>query len=335
MGGVFVVIIAPLVFSTYFELYAGLLGCCLYILLTQPNTARPRRLVWTCLIFAAGAAGFTLQRSPQGLQGRALARSRNFFGILTVWEKKDDRGRIYRLMQHGETNHGLQFLQNPDRSRPTAYYGPHSGVGLAIETLPEGIERNIGFIGLGVGTVAAYGRPGDRFTFYEINPEVERLARSYFTYLDDSRAQVDVILGDARLSLAREEAREFDLLVLDAFTGDAVPVHLLTAEAFEIYLRHLKSGSHAVLALHISSNHVDLPSVVRRLGECYDLHAAWIETHQDEFLGTLDSDWILLARDPAFLKNPIIKSAITPFEPLCRRVPLWTDDHTNLLRVLK
>jgi uncharacterized integral membrane protein len=377
LGGLFVVVIAPLVFSTYFELYVGLLGCCLFILLTQPNVAMParrgnvarascpcgvsaagasgpcegspnrqndhgqdgratsrRRLVWTCLILAAGVAGFTLQQSPRGLQGRALARSRNFFGVLTVWEKHDpERGRTFRVMQHGATNHGLQFTSGPDRGRPAAYFGPQSGVGLAIASLPDTPNRRIGVIGLGVGAIAAYGRAGDRVTFYEINPDVERHARTYFTYLEESPADVDVIVGDARLSLQHEGPRQFDLLVLDAFTGDAVPVHLLTTEAFQIYLDRLKPG--APLALHISSNHVDLPRVVRRLAQHVNLHAAWIETHRDEALGIFDSDWIILTPDPSFLNTPAIIKAATPFDPLPRNSPLWTDDHTNLLPVLK
>ena len=337
LGGLFVVVIAPLIFSTYFELYVGLLGCCLFILLTQPTPrARTlgRRLMWTCLIALAAVAGFTLQRSARSIQGKALARSRNFFGVLTVWEKRDARNRTFRLMQHGETNHGVQFTEGPRHKRPLAYYAAHSGIGLAMTLLPDA-PRRVGVIGLGAGAIAAYARPGDHFTFYEINPEVERLARTWFTYLQDCPARLDVIIGDARLSLANQPPQDLDLLVLDAFTGDAVPVHLLTVEAFEIYLNHLQSAPHAALALHISNNHVDLPRIVRRLASHFNLHAAWIETHRDETLGTYDSDWILLSRDPGYFDTPIIRSAATPFPPLPDKTPLWTDEHTNLLPVLK
>jgi len=337
LGGIFVVVVAPLIFNSYFELYIGLLMCCLFVLLNNPTGAfasPKRRVVWICLICSAGVAGFVMQGNRLGLGGKAVAAERNFFGVLTVWEREPTNpARRCFVMQHGMTNHGLQFTDPQKRKEPTAYFGRKSGVGLAMQYLASRENRRVGIIGLGVGTIAAYGRQGDHFTFYEINPEVERQARKYFTYLADSRAATDVILGDARLTLERQQSRQFDLLVLDAFTGDAVPVHLLTKEAFEIYLKHLKPDG--LIAMHISTNHIDLQSVVRRLAQHFRLSTAWIETYRNDAEGIFDSDWIILARSPDFQNHPGIRAATTEYKTPLKDISLWTDDHANLLQVLK
>ena len=337
LGGFFVVVVAPLIFNTYFELYVGLLLCCLFVLLSDSGAAlgsARRRVVWICLICIAGAAGFVMQSKRIGMGGKAIAADRNFFGILTVWEKEpDDPTRHHFVMQHGMTNHGLQFTDPARRTEPTAYFSRKSGVGLAMQYTSPKDSRRVGIIGLGVGTIAAYARPGDHFTFYEINPQVEHQAREYFSYLSDCKGKVDVILGDARLTLERLPSQQFDLLVLDAFTGDAVPVHLLTKEAFDIYLKHLKPDG--LIAMHISTNHVDLQSVVRRLAAHFALSTAWIETHRNDTAGIFDSDWIILAKNKQFQTNPQIKTAKTEYKAPPKDISLWTDNHANLLQVLK
>ncbi|MCD6394570.1 MAG: fused MFS/spermidine synthase [Planctomycetes bacterium] len=337
LGGFFVVVVAPLIFNTYFELYVGLLMCCLFVLLSESTGAvgsARRRVVWICLICIAGAAGFVMQSKRLGLGGKAIAADRNFFGILTVWEKEpDDPARHHFVMQHGMTNHGLQFTDPARRTEPAAYFSRKSGVGLAMQYTSHKDNRRVGIIGLGVGTIAAYARQGDHFTFYEINPQVEHQAREYFTYLADCKGKVDVILGDARLTLERLPSEQFDLLVLDAFTGDAVPVHLLTKEAFDIYLKHLNPNG--LIAMHISTNHVDLQSVVRRLAAHFGLSTAWIETHRNDAKGIFDSDWIILARNKDFQSNPQIKTATTQYKNPPKDISLWTDNHANLLQVLK
>ncbi len=337
LGGFFVVVVAPLIFNTYFELYVGLLMCCLFVLLSDRAgtfASGKRRVVWVCLICSAGVAGFVMQDNKLGLRGKAIATERNFFGVLTVWERESKNpARHHFVMQHGTTNHGLQFADPAKHAEPTAYYSRKSGVGLAMQYMSRKDNRRVGIIGLGVGTIAAYGRPGDHFTFYEINPEVERQAKEYFTYLADCKAKVDVILGDARLTLERLDNQQFDLLVLDAFTGDAVPVHLLTKEAFEIYLGHLKPDG--LIAMHISTNHVDLQSVVRRLAAHFALPTAWIETHRNDAKGIFDSDWIILARGKEFQSHPQIKISKTEYKAPLENISLWTDNHANLFQVLK
>lgn len=337
IGGLFVVVIAPIIFNTYFELYVGLLMCCLVVLLNDKSGAlgtRKRRLTWTALICVAGIAGFLMEDSKLGLQGNAIASERNFFGVLTVWEKeKDNPKKHHFVMQHGMTNHGLQFTDPAKHNLPTAYFGPTSGAGVAINNLPKKQNRRIGIVGLGVGTIAAYGQPGDHITYYEINPEVERQALKYFTYLSDCKGEVDVVLGDARLSLEALDNQNFDLLVLDAFTSDAIPVHLLTKEAFEIYFKHLNPDG--LIALHISTNHVDLQSVVRRLAQHFQLKTAWIETHRDDTKGIFDSDWMLMTKDPELLTQKNIHQRTTPYQTIPKEINLWTDDHVNLFQVLK
>ena len=169
-----------------------------------------------------------------------------------------------RTLVHGTITHGLQFLA-PDRRRfPTTYYGRQSGVGLAILNTRHSAQR-VGVIGLGAATLASYGRPGDYYRFYEINPLVIEVARKQFTYLSDCPAKVDVVLGDARLSLDREPSQQFDVLAVDAFSSDSIPVHLLTLEAFRLYFRHLRPDG--VLAVHVSNTHLKLEPVVGRLAQ--------------------------------------------------------------------
>jgi spermidine synthase len=186
---------------------------------------------------------------------------------------------------------------------------------------------------LGVGTIAIYGRETDTIRFYEINPEVERLARQHFTYLEDSEAAVEVVLGDARLTMENEPPQHYDVLVVDAFSSDAVPVHLLTAEAMEVYLKHLADDG--VLAFHISTLHLDLHSVIWKLAEHFGLETSWIESFEDSTEGALASDWILLSRDGSFLNSSAIDEAESSPNRRRKEVMLWTDDHINVLEILK
>lgn len=335
-GGVFVAVIAPRIFTLYHELHFGLLAIVLLALLCRtdvPVALARRRPYWAAALCAAGAAGVFLQAQRVLPDETVLENARNFFGVLTVVEEKPaDTALHKRLMQHGTTYHGLQFLDADKRRLPTAYYSPNSGIGLVLRDRAKGGQR-IGVVGLGVGTIAAYGLPGDAICFYEINPEIERLARKYFTYLADSEALVEVVLGDARLTMDCQSPKKYDVLALDAFSSDAVPVHLLTVEAFEIYLRHLKPDG--ILAVHISTRHLDLQSVVWKLAEHLGLHSRWIESYEQSRTGALSSDWILLSRNESPLTTPaLVARSSSPYADLAR-VPLWTDDHINLLKVLK
>lgn len=340
-GGLFVGLIAPLVFQRYIELHIGMLLCSAVVLAvffrdkTWVLGGGKPRWVWVCLI--VGFLGLTrLLRAHAGevLAGE-IAVVRNFYGVLRVAELPDAAtGRPSRVMIHGRILHGRQFSEPTQTHIPTAYYGETAGVGLALEHLRgDDVPRRVGVVGLGVGTLAAYGRPGDVIRYYEINPEVIRLAREHFTYLGDSAAHVDVVLGDARLSLEHEADQEFDLLVLDAFSSDAIPAHLLTREACETYRRHLKPDG--VLAIHISNRHFDLRPIVQAIGREYGWQTVRILSTANDDRGQSRADWMLLTRNADFLAFPAVRNAITPDAAPVKPLELWTDQYSDVVRILK
>jgi spermidine synthase len=228
--------------------------------------------------------------------------------------------------------HGSQtFLPPARRKEPTTYYGPDSGAGLALRLCCEGPKR-VGVVGLGAGTLAAYGRRGDEFRFYEINPQVTQLANSLFTFLRESPARIEVTPGDARLSLEREPAQVFDVLAVDAFSGDAIPVHLLTREAFALYLRHLKPTG--IIALHISNQYLDLAPVAQQIASSHGYPAVSVHSAGDSERSLSQATWVLATRNEAFLARPEIRRAARPIrtQPALR---VWTDDYNNLFQVIK
>jgi len=266
--------------------------------------------------------------------GEVVSRTRNFYGVLTLCEyRRDSPDEHYYLLEHGRITHGLQFVE-PQRAKwPISYYGSESGVGLAMAALGPG-PRRVGVVGLGTGTLAAYARPGDAFRIYEINPAVVQWARSPFSYLGGCAGQIEVVMGDARLSLEKESPQQFDLLALDAFSSDAIPVHLLTREAFEIYGRHLKTNG--IIAVHISNHFLDLEPVVLNLARHFHYQFAIIDyddTEGDWWF--YSSTWVLLTHDPHLLDSPTIQDAASPPDPKPPKVPLWTDDFTSLWQILK
>jgi len=294
---------------------------------------------WRRLGVTALWVGFLGLATALWLQARRpgsaiVHKSRNFYGVLTVFEhRKDEPNGHHFLLQHGRITHGLQFADPQLQNWPTTYYGPESGVGLAFKAL--GTEpRRIGVVGLGTGTLAVYSRPGDYLHFYEINPEVRTLATSRFTYLTKCRGACEVTLGDARLSLETEQAQDFDLLALDAFSSDSIPIHLLTREAFELYLRHLKPGG--ILAVHTSNHFLDLEPVVISLARHFHLEFAVVnhDPNKDQWW-IYASSWILLSRDAHVLNQPAIGSAAKSQSTKPREVRLWTDDFSSVFPILK
>lgn len=335
LGGFFVAVIAPLIFNTYVDLYLGLLGCCLLALLADKTPSlRRRRWLWVVPIVLVSAAAVVMEeRTPKPTE-RVVQRERNFYGILTLWENDFQNTTRHRyVMQHGTTLHGLQFTHTGQRNWPTTYYGEDSGVGLTLRHLPREGGLRVGVIGLGVGTLATYAQAGDAYRFYEINPLVRDWAQERFTYLSDSAGSVEVIMGDARLSLRRENPQQFDVLVLDAFSSDAIPVHLLTREAFEIYLKNLRDDG--VLAAHVSTHYLELESVVLKLGEYFGMEAAWIRSAENPDKGLLSANWVLLTRNRGFLEQTPIRKAARPVLEDFRKTRLWTDDQVSLLDVLR
>jgi len=342
LGGLLVALAAPRVFDAYFELHVGLWACPALAVAAfwRERARRRRRRRLATVVFGIGSVavlgvlgtGLVLDICRQ--YEDAVSTSRSFYGVLQVLDGDDgdDRGRYYSLC-HGSILHGSQYTSEPFRRRPTLYYCEPSGVGVAIVNRRREAPLKVGVVGLGVGTLAAYGRPRDTFRFYEIDPEVRRLATTRFTYLADSAARCEVVMGDARLSMERESPQGYDVLALDAFSGDAVPLHLLTAEAFEVYRRHLKSDG--VLAVHISNRFLDLGPVVFGLAEHFGLAAAAIETEEDDGQEFSPSTWILVTADGAFFRLPEVEAAVTATEAEGAAPRLWTDDYSDLFSVLK
>ncbi|MFB3921029.1 MAG: ferrichrome ABC transporter permease [Terriglobia bacterium] len=409
LGGVFVSLLAPIVFKGYWEFHTGLemtMAMMFVVLLRQRDSWIYRSAAWVPVLMVVAAAllpvgiavaligpqlprdwrlwlmgliALTLiakilyrtrrQGSPQGAspgwawtcaatvlfmlgsvllmdvrQPRIESR-RNFYGVLnvTAFDMKDPEWRAYAL-HHGDTLHGFQFLAEDRRRLPTAYYAQRSGVGLVLEHHPRRKaeqERDrclrIGAVGLGIGTIAAYGQPCDYYRFYELNPEVARLANSdYFSFLKDSPARIDTVLGDGRLSLEREleqnRPQAFDVLALDAFAGDAIPVHLLTREAFGIYLRHLRQPE-GILAIHITNRYLNLQPVIWKAARDLGLQAAWVHSSREGRVA-FASDWMLVSKGRAVLDVPEIAAAITGRQAGPSEVRLWTDNYSNLFQVL-
>lgn len=336
-GGIFVGVIAPLVFPAFLELHIGLFGCCLLVLLVffgdrnwVLHAGRPR---WAWAAILVGLFGMTaaLRVQAGATLSNAVAITRNFYGVLKVQEVDADDPEMHRVeLYHGRIKHGQQFLAKEKRDQPTTYYGRRSGIGLLLGRENRPGDQRVGVVGLGVGTLAAYARRGDAYRFYEINPEVTRLARQHFRYLGDSRADVEIVTGDARLLLEREAANRFDTLVLDAFSGDAIPAHLLTVEAMQIYMRHLKVDG--VLAIHISNLHFDLKPVVAASAKRFGLHAVAVKNTGKRAAGTETSLWVLLSRTKQSLDIPALKANATPLGD--RRI-LWTDNKSNLFEILR
>lgn len=256
---------------------------------------------------------------------------RNFYGTLNTVEYVDQEvdSRV-RALFHGSVKHGEQYLSEAYRREPTAYYGRTSGIGLAIAN-SRTANKKVGVIGLGAGTLAVYGQPGDVYRMYEINPQVIELARSEFTFMADSRASIETVLGDARISLEREPPQSFDVLAVDAFSGDSVPVHLITAEAMDAYLRHTKPDG--IIAFHLTNRYLWLPPVVENIARAKGLYATLIHDENDNPL-LRDTDWVLISRHSDLLNQEAIRSRSTPI----RGIPglgVWTDDFNNLYEVLK
>ncbi len=261
--------------------------------------------------------------------------ARNFYGVMRVKEYgvPGETSHVRRLL-HGVIMHGEQYLHPEYRGMVTTYYQHGSGIGAALlarRERPEGLH--VGVIGLGTGTLAAYGRKGDRYRFYEINPRVVDLAMQAFTYLEDSEAELELVLGDARLSLEREPPQDFDMLAVDAFSSDAIPVHLITREALGLYLRHMKPDG--IVAFHVSNRFLELVPVVARLAAENQAHAVVVFETGGEDDSRTQSDWVLVSRDARALQAKEIEEAGAEAAEDRASLRTWTDDYSNLVQILK
>jgi spermidine synthase len=301
----------------------------------KPHTARRFNLAQLAAVAVLAALCAALYICVAFDKNREIRRDRNFYSALQI-QKGPELNSLE--LRHGQTSHGFQSRLRP--KEPTLYYARASGIGRLLETdvCTPTCSRRIAVIGLGVGALAAYGRSGDTMRFYELNPQVIAYSEGsnpYFTFLRDSSAKIEMVLGDARLSLEREFAESgpenFDVLVIDAFSSDAIPAHLLTSEAMDVYLRHLR-GPNSVLAFHISNKVLDLRYVLAALAD--QKHLAVIRLNKRDSDNAAErSDWVMLARNPQSLQLDSFASLIAPMPKPDERM-LWTDDYSNLYRVL-
>jgi SAM-dependent methyltransferase/MFS family permease len=333
LGGLLVAVVAPLLFDAYYELGLGLVMVTLLAALRlTPFGPLARYASLAALLGVAACAMY------EAVEYRKDVRfsERNFYGVLRVKEHGNaGEERYVRRLVHGAIMHGEQYQTGKWRTFLTSYYTEHSGIGAAIRSKqPDGPMR-VGVIGLGTGTIAAYGRKGDTYRFYDINSAVVGVAKSEFTFLSDSPATVEIAVGDARLSLEREPPQQFDVLAVDAFSGDAIPVHLITREALAVYLRQVKPDG--IVAFHLSNRFLKLIPVVARLAREQGVQATLVSDDPEDDDDTLRSrsDWVLVSKSPAALARPEIVSAggePAEDEPEWRT---WTDDYSNLVQILK
>ena len=339
LGGIFVALIAPHIFQSFYELQLGLVLCAvllLFALSLDPETADWFR-GWRTLAPLAGAAATVYMGVYMGQNIRLQAMDsrvmvRNFYGALRVRDNGSESDlATVRTLTNGTINHGEEYVNVAKRRMPTTYYGPNTGVGIAIREEQKKGAIRVGVVGLGTGTMAAYGRLGDYYRYYEINPLVPPITKGQFYFVPNCPAKLEIAMGDARLSLEREAPQNFDLLVVDAFSSDAIPVHLLTKEAMALFFRHVRPDG--VLAVHVSNRYLDLQPVVESEAAALGKFTRTIDTEDDTSIDVFAATWVLVFgpgsgfNPPEFSESADIKSR--------RKVRMWTDDYSNLFQIVK
>jgi SAM-dependent methyltransferase len=257
---------------------------------------------------------------------------RNFYGVLHV---RDDKLDLYsqRVLLHGTIDHGTQILDDKLRYTPTSYYGIYSGIGRAIRAQQARGPVHVGVIGLGAGVLSTYGRPGDYYRIYEINPLVERIAQTEFSFFPHCPANKRILLGDARLTLERQEPQNFDVLAVDAFSSDAIPIHLLTHEALDLYFRHLKPDG--ILALHVSNRYLDLVPVCASGAKAFNKEAVVVSDEGEDADYLSSSTWVLVTSNRGWFSNDVFKNADMSDAKAPPGFRAWTDDYSNIFQILK
>lgn len=345
LGSIIVAIIAPLFFiGLYWEFLLGLYIVTMIAILlpiqdthsffskkfVPPFISEPEKrrffltLVTVVYLFIASLTFITQYRNAQGVW-------RNFYGILRVVVNEKIQ---MRCLSNGKITHGCQPINTAEKMKPTMYYGEKS-VGLAFSSIRNEVKKplRIGVIGLGVGTVATYGKTGDRITFYELNPLDVAIAKNYFTYLSDTNADVSINIGDGRNALEKElqqnQKNHFTIFIMDAFNDDAIPVHLLTKEAFGLYKAHMDTKG--IIAIHISNSYIDLIPVVSKAAAYHKLHVVFTDTPASNTMESR-SKWAFLSEDKKLLETPEIKKV--QISGSIKNIDLWTDDYSNLFQIL-
>jgi hypothetical protein len=332
LGSLLVGVAAPSLLHGYYELGITLVAAAL--LFAWRTRGAPVWMTGVALVVCVATLAFTLHNVHE-YRTDARVMVRNFYGVVRTRDFTDPVR--FRAMYHGSINHGGQLLDQSHRRYPTTYFSRTSGYGRVFASLPS-TPRKVGVIGLGAGALAAYARKGDVFRFYEIDPQVAAVATSEFTFLADAPAQIDIVLGDGRLSLEREPPQNYDVLAIDAFSGDSIPMHLITREAMAVYVRHLKPGG--VIVFQATNRFVDIGPVVARLAADLGLSAVLVADQPDSTYESQHEYWnsstdqIIVTRNKALLSAEPVKSAAQPLS-VRPHFRVWTDDFYNLLQVLK
>jgi spermidine synthase len=333
VGGFFVGVVAPYLFNSNYELSIAIVLTALVAaipVLAALKRVRPRAFKPAMLLtglFVLCLAWVRVVDHREDNDG-AEVMLRNFYGTLKVYNSEQDG---YRSMLHGQITHGRQFTAPDKQDLPTTYYSPQGGAGKALLIKAEQGPIRVGVVGLGVGTLLSYARTGDSFRLYEIDPLVIDIANSHFTYLSRNKGSSEMVLGDARLQLEREPAQQFDVLVIDAFSGDSVPIHLLTQEAFAQYFRHLKPDG--VLAFHITNRFLDLRPVIQTAAKHFGWSAQLVDSSGNPDALVLHSSWALLSKNAEFFKHPLLVQAKPMQAPA--NFQIWKDDYSSLFSVIK
>ncbi len=349
LGGVLVSFVAPCVFESFFEWNLSLLATLavsIGVLLhelgrrhgdgSSHSAGHQSHTAFRRAVLIVGCVGLYYAGSWQTSATDVLERIRNFYGVITVHEIDSEDPQLHRYtFRSGRVDHGQQFRAPEKREIPLTYYGRDSGVGRALVDAGRQGPVRVGIVGLGTGTLATFARPGDHYRFYEINPAAVAVAHKWFTYLDDCRGTVEVAEGDARLLIEREQDDRFDVLVLDAFSGDTVPVHLLTEEAFQIYERRIRDGG--VIAVNVTNHFLRLAAEVERQADARGLGHTRLYLPETDEPGRHRSDWVLMTNDRSFLNRfpSEIPPDVVSEEAHASATPLWTDRFSNLFGLLK
>ncbi len=331
LGGLFVGLVAPRIFPAYYELPLALAALAALALWFSWGL---KALIGPALIASIATCYYGLAYR-EFLRNDVLVMQRNFYGMQRVKLQGSGDLEVRRLL-HGVILHGEQFVRGPHKFEPGTYYARSSGVGLAIESKQELGPVRLGVVGLGVGTLSAYGRSGDVVRFYELDPDVLELAKTRFWYLRESPARIEFALGDARLSMERElreqRPQRFDVLAIDAFSSDSIPVHLITKEAIEIYAREIAPDG--IIAVHVSNRFLDLKPVLANIGVATGLSVRLVADAPSDESGASSTDWVLMAKDPRVFDSDLLADRVQTIAPQ-PRFSLWTDQFNNLLDVLK
>ena len=331
IGGLFVAAVAPRVFSSYLELPISMVLCAALATIAVWHQL-PRLGLRICAVAFTVALASYLTFNEKHDRRRFVASARNFYGVLRIMDLPEaGETSAMRKLVNGTIIHGVQLSDPESRRMATSYYGLTSGVGRAISLYPPRPHMRVGVVGLGAGVLASYCRPGDVYRFYEINPLDVEIANRYFTFLKDCPGDCRVELGDARLVMERQRPQEFDVLAVDAFSSDAIPVHLLTRQAFQVFFRHLKPDG--ILAVHVSNRYLNLVPIVARNSEELKRFAFEINDSAGDFLS--DSDWMLVTPDTGIFRKLASQGVSIIRRGAPKKLRTWTDDFSNLYQILR